>query len=74
MTMNKPLKGQGCEKIFGSICKNLRQSSLFSKSQAHKALTCPGNEEADGLARVQATDPFVSIADWVHRKNGYHNV
>lgn len=47
---------------------------MFSKSQAHKALTCPGNEEVDGLARVQANDPFVSIADWVHRKNGHHNV
>ena len=64
-----------CRKTFGSICKNLRQSSLFFTSQAHKALTSPGNEEGDGLAGVQAlaTDPSVSIADWVHRKNGHHN-
>ena len=37
---------------------------------AHKALTPPGNQEADALAQIcaLATDPSVDTAEEVHRK------
>ena len=41
---------------------------------ARKALTPPGNQEADALAWVQslATDPSADTADWMHGKSGHH--
>lgn len=65
-----------CGKTFESICKILSEAGLtVFRATAHKALTPPGNQEVDVLPQAQAlaTDPSVSTADWVHRKNGHHN-
>lgn len=56
---------------FGSACKSLVLTVFHVP--AHKALTLPGNQEADALVRVQAlaNDPSEVTADWMHRKSGH---
>ena len=72
MIINKPSLGQDMWKYTWVCLQESETVFIVYHVSAPNPLTSPGNQEADGLARVQAlaTDPSVDIADWVHKKNG----
>lgn len=72
MIMNKPLWGQDrWEDTWLHLQAPETVLTVFHV-QAHRALTLPGNQDADVPARVRAltSDPSVDTADRVHRKSG----
>lgn len=68
--MNRPLWNPD---LWRDNCIQPEAILTFFPVPAHKALTPPGNQEADLSARAEAltTDPLVDTADWMHEKSGY---
>ena len=75
MIVNKPLWGQDRWKDIWVHLQEPESILTVFHVPAYNALTPPGNQEADTLARVEAlaTDPSVDTEDWGHRKSGHHS-